>query len=202
MTENVLLPETYTVCDPAQDIPAAGIFQLTTQPVDHTLCGDPADPAALTLTPSFNTVTIDDMSSPLSWEENGENTFTVETDDRDLALDGPNYPYALAAAITSAPTADIVSVSSTITFLDPCDALDVYMPTDQVDVTTDTYTGDTLYFNLTPFEVEKAVCADTVTYACSVAYEEPFVDVAFLCTGFDGTLEDENLPLSATFAQL
>ena len=86
------------------------------------------------------------------------------------------------------------------TLNDPCDDLDVYEATDQVDVTTDTYTGDILYFNLTPFLVAKAVCADTVTYACSVAYEDATVDVAFLCTGFDGTLVEENLALSATFA--
>lgn len=104
--------------------------------------------------------------------------------------------------MTAWPASDIVVSSGTITFLDPCDNLDTFEATTQNDVDDDDYSGDTLYFTLTPFNVEKAVCADTVTYACSVEFENTLIDVSFLCDGFDGTAASQNLALTALYSQL
>ena len=58
-----------------------------------------------------------------------------------------------------------------------------------------------VFFTLNPFDIEKALCIETVIYSCSVVGPDAS-DYSDLCTGFDGTLATNNLALLASYSDL
>ena len=81
----------------------------------------------------------------------------------------------------------------------PCPTLDTFTATSQTGV-TDTYSGTTKYFSLAPFTVEPAVCADSISYACTgVVGPDNTTPYNYLCNSWDPeNVSGNNLALTAS----
>jgi len=143
------------------------LFSVTTEPIDHTLCG------ALTYKAYYDSAVISDSEEFLSYSGSG-GTLTAEF------LDWATYKYLIGTDViysvkaefinwpkATYPTVSTASSSSIVDYLDPCDYLLGFSPTTQNDIPTDSYTGVVQTWDLVHFTTDPAYCEPTISYTIS-----------------------------------
>ena len=184
-------------------------FVIATKPIGHSYCG------ALTYTAEFEGVVIDDADTPLSYEEDGTETFSIETSDSQYT--NSTRAYSVTAEFANYPKdknsgADQQEISGNIEFLDPCVNLFTFASSDQTDIADDNFSNTEKIFTLTKFDISPTSCINSVTYDCTSVIGPNEVDYTERMCGadnplgqldgvFNGDATDGQLKVSATTAE-
>ena len=168
---------------------------MTTPLVGHDLCG------AFSFVAKYDSVVVD--NDPLAYNE-ATREFTASSTDGTL-IGLTDKPYSVEVEFQNYPlstysTVATNSAASTIDFISPCIDYFTFSSNTQVDPASDNFSGSTMTFTLTEFNMSPARCE--VTYECTSVVRVDGATSSIACSDltFDGIIDGQGSDGVLTFS--